>query len=97
MIYETLTYGIDHDIAVITLNRPTVMNALNTQMRAEITHAMRQAGQAARVVVFLPCLQCPLLVLNLIPRAKLSWIPIKPSTQRVLCCHTSTGSTLITV
>ena len=51
MIYETLTYGIDHDIAVITLNRPTVMNALNTQMRAEITDAMRQAGQTARVVV----------------------------------------------
>jgi 2-(1,2-epoxy-1,2-dihydrophenyl)acetyl-CoA isomerase len=51
MIYETLTYGVDQDIAVITLNRPTVMNALNTQMRAEITDAMRKAGQAARVVV----------------------------------------------
>ena len=51
MIYETLTYAIDRDVAVITLNRPSVMNALNTQMRAEITHAMRQAGQAARVVV----------------------------------------------
>ena len=51
MIYETLTYGIDHDIAVITLNRPTVMNALNTQMRAEITDAMCQAGLMARVVV----------------------------------------------
>ena len=51
MIYETLTYAIDCDVAVITLNRPSVMNALNTQMRAEITHAMRQAGQAARVVV----------------------------------------------
>jgi 2-(1,2-epoxy-1,2-dihydrophenyl)acetyl-CoA isomerase len=51
MIYETLSYAIDRDVAVITLNRPSVMNALNTQMRAEITHAMRQAGQAARVVV----------------------------------------------
>ena len=35
MIYETLTCAIDRDIAVITLNRPSVMNALNTQMRAE--------------------------------------------------------------
>ena len=51
MIYETLTYAVDHDIAVITLNRPRVMNALNSQMRAEITDAVGQAGQAARVVV----------------------------------------------
>ena len=51
MMYETLTSAIEHDIAVITLNRPAVMNALNTQMRAEITDAVRQAGQSARVVV----------------------------------------------
>ena len=50
-MYETLTSAIEHDIAVITLNRPAVMNALNTQMRAEITDAVRQAGQSARVVV----------------------------------------------
>ena len=51
MIYETLAYAVDHNVAVITLNRPRVMNALNSQMRAEITDAMGQAGQAARVVV----------------------------------------------
>jgi 2-(1,2-epoxy-1,2-dihydrophenyl)acetyl-CoA isomerase len=51
MDYETIT-RVDRDgMAVITMNRPDVMNALNTQMRAEITHAVTQAGKEARVVV----------------------------------------------
>jgi len=36
---------------VITLNRPDVMNALDTQMRAEITHAVKEAQAEARVIV----------------------------------------------
>ncbi|MBR9892692.1 2-(1,2-epoxy-1,2-dihydrophenyl)acetyl-CoA isomerase [bacterium] len=51
MQYETITYEIAEDVAVITLSRADVMNALNTQMRAEITHAVQEAGSAARVVV----------------------------------------------
>ncbi len=51
MDYQTITLGIADDIAVITLNRPEKMNALNTQMRAEIAHAVKAGGQAARVVV----------------------------------------------
>lgn len=51
MNYDTITYALADDIATITLSRPDVMNALNTQMRAEITHAVRQAGREARVVV----------------------------------------------
>ncbi|WP_121631510.1 enoyl-CoA hydratase-related protein [Tropicibacter alexandrii] len=51
MIYETITYTLDNDIATVTLNRPEVMNALNTQMRAEITDAVARAGREARVVV----------------------------------------------
>ncbi len=51
MQYETITLEIAEDIAVVTLRRPDVMNALNTQMRAEITHAVGTAGQEARVVV----------------------------------------------
>lgn len=51
MHYETITYEIAEDVAVITLSRADVMNALNTQMRAEITHAVQEAGRAARVVV----------------------------------------------
>jgi len=51
MQYETISYEIAEDVAVITLSRADVMNALNTQMRAEITHAVQEAGRAARVVV----------------------------------------------
>ncbi len=51
MIYDTITYDLTDGMAVITLNRPDVMNALNTQMRAEITHAVTEAGKTARVVV----------------------------------------------
>ncbi|WP_438976167.1 enoyl-CoA hydratase-related protein [Roseicyclus sp.] len=51
MQYDTITYEERDAVAVITLNRPDVMNALNTQMRAEITHAVENAGPTARVVV----------------------------------------------
>ncbi|MCE8457611.1 enoyl-CoA hydratase-related protein, partial [Rhodovulum sulfidophilum] len=49
--YTTIGYDCADGVAVVTLNRPEVMNALSARMRAEITHAMRAAGQAARVVV----------------------------------------------
>lgn len=51
MEYETLTYDLSGGIATITLNRPDVMNALTTQMRAEIQHAVEAGGQNGRVVV----------------------------------------------
>ncbi|MEM1101117.1 MAG: enoyl-CoA hydratase-related protein [Pseudomonadota bacterium] len=51
MDYDTITYAADGGMAVITLNRPDVMNALNAQMRAEITHAMKSAARTERVVV----------------------------------------------
>jgi 2-(1,2-epoxy-1,2-dihydrophenyl)acetyl-CoA isomerase len=51
MLYETLTFDETDGCAVITLNRPDVMNALNTQMRAEITHAVGNAAKTARVLV----------------------------------------------
>jgi len=51
MNYSTIRLTVRDDIAVITLNRPDVMNALNTQMRAEITHAVKTAGTSARVLV----------------------------------------------
>ena len=51
MIYQTITYDLADGIATITLNRPDVMNALSTQMRAEITHAVTEGGKTARVVV----------------------------------------------
>ncbi len=51
MNYETLEYSLDANLAIIRLSRETVMNALNTQMRAEITHAVKHAGQTARALV----------------------------------------------
>ncbi|QFS82488.1 1,2-epoxyphenylacetyl-CoA isomerase [Roseivivax sp. THAF40] len=51
MQYETITYAVTDGVAVVTMNRPDVMNALNTQMRAEITHAIQQGGTEARCVV----------------------------------------------
>lgn len=51
MIYETIAYQVSDDIAVLTLNRPDVMNAMNTLMRAEVLHAVKAAAREARVLV----------------------------------------------
>ncbi len=51
MDYETIRLSVRDGVAVLSLNRPTVMNALNTQMRAEILHAVRDAEKRARVLV----------------------------------------------
>ncbi|MDQ7072229.1 MAG: enoyl-CoA hydratase-related protein [Rhodobacterales bacterium] len=51
MDYQTITLEISDDIAVLRLNRADVMNALNTQMRVEIAHAVKAGEAAARVLV----------------------------------------------
>ena len=51
MIYETITLDIADGLAVLTFDRADVMNALNTQMRAEIAHAVQEAGKTARALV----------------------------------------------
>ena len=51
MDYQAITLDVADDIAVLTLNRADKMNALNTQMRAEITYAVKDAGKYARVLV----------------------------------------------
>lgn len=51
MSYQTIRYEAEAGLAVITLARPEKMNALNAQMRAEITDAMKRARAEARVAV----------------------------------------------
>ncbi len=51
MQYETITLDITDGVAILSLNRPDVMNALNTQMRAELLHAVKAAASKARVLV----------------------------------------------
>lgn len=49
--YQTITLEFEADIATIRLDLPDKMNALNTQMRAELTDAAIEAGRNARVLV----------------------------------------------
>ncbi|MEM6322741.1 MAG: enoyl-CoA hydratase-related protein [Pseudomonadota bacterium] len=51
MNYDTIELSTADDVAVLTLQRPGVMNALNTQMRAELLHAVKAAEASARVLV----------------------------------------------
>ncbi|SHI67717.1 enoyl-CoA hydratase-related protein [Wenxinia saemankumensis] len=51
MQYQTIAFDLTDGVAVLRLDRPEVMNALNTQMRAEILHAVRNLPGAARVLV----------------------------------------------
>ncbi len=51
MNYQTLRVTNRDGLAVITMNRTEVMNALNTQMRAEITHAFRDLADKCRAIV----------------------------------------------
>ncbi len=51
MTYQTITYGDNDGLGVLTLNRPERMNALTRTMRAEITDAVTRAQSSARVLV----------------------------------------------
>ena len=44
MDYKEILYTLEDGLAIVTLNRPSKMNALTGQMRAEITHAMKRAA-----------------------------------------------------
>ncbi|MCF1710097.1 enoyl-CoA hydratase-related protein [Tabrizicola sp. J26] len=51
MPYETITYTEVDGLAVIALNRPEVMNALNRMLRGELIDAIGRAAGEARAVV----------------------------------------------
>lgn len=50
MEYQTITLEIADGLAVITMNRPDKMNAMTTQMRAELAHAVTESGKTERCV-----------------------------------------------
>lgn len=51
--FETLTYELKEQIAIITMNRPEVRNSLNQQLRLELVTAMTQAGDDNNVRVIM--------------------------------------------
>ncbi|SIS72648.1 enoyl-CoA hydratase-related protein [Paracoccus saliphilus] len=51
MDFETIQFGVRDGIATLILDRPDKMNALNSRMRAEITHALTSLPKEVRCVV----------------------------------------------
>ena len=51
MSYQTIRLTVSEGVATVALNRPEVMNALNTAMRRELLDAVRRAEAEARVLV----------------------------------------------
>ena len=51
MTYQAIRYELSEGLAVITLNRPEVMNALDATMRHELKEALHRARAEARAMV----------------------------------------------
>lgn len=51
MEYDTLRLAITDGVATLTLDRPDQLNAMTTQMRAELLHAVKAAEAEAKVLV----------------------------------------------
>jgi 2-(1,2-epoxy-1,2-dihydrophenyl)acetyl-CoA isomerase len=51
MTYQTITVTVHNGIGTLTLNRPEVMNALSSLMRAEMLAAVQELSQSVRVLV----------------------------------------------
>ncbi|WP_347916813.1 enoyl-CoA hydratase-related protein [Paracoccus marcusii] len=51
MSFETIQFAAADGVVTLTLNRPAVMNALNTRMRAEITQVLTTLAPDVRAVV----------------------------------------------
>ena len=51
MTYEEILYGVENDVATITLNRPDQLNGMTRRMRAEFREAMTAAQGEARAIV----------------------------------------------
>ena len=49
MAYETITVDVDNHIALVTLNRPDALNALNDQLMTELADALKSAQENEKV------------------------------------------------
>ncbi len=49
MAFETIIVDIEDHVALITLNRPDALNALNTKLMTELAQALRDAGTNEKV------------------------------------------------
>ncbi len=49
MAYETLIVEIEDDVALVRLNRPDALNALNAQLMAELADALGAADKNEKV------------------------------------------------
>ncbi|WP_296418193.1 enoyl-CoA hydratase [Pseudooctadecabacter sp.] len=49
MAYETITVDISDDVALITLNRPDALNALNSKLMKELSKAVAEADASDKV------------------------------------------------
>ncbi|NGQ92016.1 2-(1,2-epoxy-1,2-dihydrophenyl)acetyl-CoA isomerase [Rhodobacter sp. HX-7-19] len=51
MSYQTITVAVEGGVATVTLNRPEVMNALSSLLRAELLEAWQRVEREARCIV----------------------------------------------
>lgn len=51
MTHQTITVTLENGVGTLTLNRPEVMNALSSRMRAEMRAALADLAARARVIV----------------------------------------------
>ena len=94
MTYKTIFVDIKDEIAVLTLNRPEVMNAWNLTMAAELDHALpsleRDDGVRAIVVTGAGNAFCAGSDLSTgttsFPRRRMkTWMPAKQASFHRLC------------
>ena len=50
MAYETITVEIAHYVALIRLNRPDALNALNAKLLSELAEALKSADRNEKVL-----------------------------------------------